>query len=120
GPIWHTAVVSNAAPSYAPAGEHLIEATTLLDRPDGRADEVAVRRDLERLYQTSTQGWQVLAHHVVDHTLPAQPPPFVEREPRWTGERVLVTGDHQGSGSIQGALVSGDRAGRAVADLLAT
>ncbi len=120
GPIWHTAVVSNAAPSYAPAGEHLIEATTLLDRPDGRADEVAVRRDLERLYQTSTQGWEVLAHHVVDHTLPAQLPPFVEREPRWTGERVLVTGDHQGSGSIQGALVSGDRAGRAVADLLAT
>ncbi len=118
GPIWHTAVVSNAAPSYAPAGEHLIEATTLLDRPDGRADEVAVRRDLGRLYETSTQGWEVLAHHVVDHTLPAQLPPFVEREPRWTGERVLVTGDHQGSGSIQGALVSGDRAGRAVTDRL--
>lgn len=119
GPIWHTAVVSNAAPSYAPAGEHLVEATTLLDRLDGRADEAAVRRDLERIYQTSTQRWELLVHHVVPHTLPAQPPPFVEREPRWTGDRVLVTGDHQGTGSIQGALVSGDRAGRAVAELLA-
>lgn len=55
GPIWHTAVVSNAAPSYAPAGEHLVQATTLLDRPDGLAPEADVRRDLERLYQTSTQ-----------------------------------------------------------------
>ena len=65
GPIWHTAVVSDAAPSYAPAGEHLVQATTLLDCPDGLAGEADVRRDLERLYQTSTHDWEVLVHHVV-------------------------------------------------------
>lgn len=115
GPIWNTAVVSAAAPSYAPPGQHLVQATTLLDRPDGRASEAEVRRDLERLYETSTAGWDVVAHHVVEHTLPAQPPPLSDRRPRWTGERVLVAGDHQATGSIQGALLSGDRAGHAVA-----
>ncbi|ACZ22528.1 monoamine oxidase [Sanguibacter keddieii DSM 10542] len=119
GPVWNTAVISEAAPSYAPPGEHLVQATTLLDRPDGQATEADVLRDLARLYRTSTVGWEVLAHHVVPHTLPAQPPPLHDRRPRWTADRVLVAGDHQGTGSIQGALVSGDRAGRAVAAALA-
>jgi len=118
GPIWHTAVVSDVAPSYAPEGETLVQATTLLDRPDGLAPEADVRRDLERLYQISTQSWEVVAHHVVPHALPAQPSPLTDRRPVWTGERVLVTGDHRGSGSIQGAMDSGERAGRAVTDLL--
>lgn len=118
GPIWNTAVISEAAPSYAPVGEHLVQATTLLDRPDGNATETDVRRDLERLYGTSTQGWDVLTHHVLPHALPAQPPPLENRLPKWTGKRTLVTGDHRGTGSIQGALNSGDRAGRAVMDFL--
>jgi monoamine oxidase len=114
GPIWNTAVVSEVAPSYAPRGRHLVQATTLLDRPDGRASEAEVRRDLERLYRTSTRRWEVVAHHVVQHTLPAQPPPLVDRAFTWTGDRVLVAGDHRATASIQGALVSGDRAARAL------
>ena len=114
GPIWNTAVISEAAPSYAPRGQHLVQATTLLDRPDGRSSEADVRGDLERLYRTSTRRWEVVAHHVVRHTLPAQPPPLRDRAFAWTGERVLVAGDHRATASIQGALVSGDRAGRAV------
>jgi phytoene dehydrogenase-like protein len=115
GPIWNTSVISNVAPSYAPAGEHLVHATTLLDRPDGRATESEVRRDLERLYETSTRDWEVLAHHVVPHTLPAQPPPLRPPRATWAGDRTLVAGDHRESGSIQGALLSGVRAGHAVA-----
>lgn len=119
GPIWHTAVVSDAAPTYAPAGEHLVEATTLLDRPDGLSGEADIRRDLERLYQVSTRNWEVLVHHVVPHALPAQPPPLELVRPQWTGHRTLVTGDHRGTGSLQGALNAGDRAARDVADYLA-
>ncbi len=55
GPIWNTAVISEVAPSYAPRGQHLVQATTLLDRPDGRASEADVRRDLARLFRTSTR-----------------------------------------------------------------
>jgi hypothetical protein len=119
GPVWNTAVISDVAPSYAPPGEHLVHATTLLDRPDGLATEEEVRRDLERLYETSTRGWEVLAHHVVPHTLPAQPPPLRRGRVTWTGERILVAGDHRESGSIQGALLSGVRAGYTVVARLA-
>lgn len=118
GPVWNTAVISNIAPSYAPAGGHLIEATTLLDQPDGRADETAVRRHLERIYGISTSRWQVLAHHVIAHTLPATPPPLVDRSPQRTSDRVFVCGDHRDTGSIQGALVSGDRAAHAIVGVL--
>lgn len=114
GPIWNTAVISEVAPSYAPRGQHLVQATTLLDRPDGRASEADVRRDLARLFRTSTRRWEVLAHHVVPHAVPAQRPGPIARGPVWTGERVLVTGDHRETASIQGALVAGDRGGRAV------
>jgi phytoene dehydrogenase-like protein len=115
GPIWNTSVISNVAPSYAPAGRHLVHATTLLDRPDGHATENEVRRDLERLYETSTGEWEVLAHHVVPHTLPAQPPPLRPGRVTWAGDRTLIAGDHRESGSIQGALLSGVRAGHTVA-----
>lgn len=113
GPIWNAAVISEVAPSYAPSGEHLVQATTLLDRPDGRASEADVRRDLARLFGTSTRRWEVLTHHVVEHAVPAQLPGPIRRGPVWTSERVLVTGDHRETASIQGALVAGDRAGRA-------
>jgi len=42
GPVWNTAVVTAAAPSYAPPGRHLVQATCLLDRPDGDAPEAEV------------------------------------------------------------------------------
>ncbi|NDK30864.1 NAD(P)/FAD-dependent oxidoreductase [Nesterenkonia haasae] len=119
GPVWNTAVISEAAPSYAPSGEHLVQATTLLDRPDGLAEESAVKRDLARLYRTSTTDWEVITHHVVPHTLPAQPPPLIERRQQRIGDHTLLAGDHRDTGSIQGALVSGDRAARSATEFLA-
>lgn len=118
GPVWNTAVISNAAPSYAPCGQHLVQATTLLDRPDGHADEAAVRADLERIYGASTRSWEVLAHHILPHTLPAMPPPLVDRSPQRLSARMFVCGDHRDTGSIQGAMVSGDRAAQAVTGIL--
>lgn len=118
GPIWNTAVISEVAPSYAPDGQHLVQATTLLDRSDGLASEAEIRRDLARLYGTSTASWEVLAHDVIPHTLPAQPPPLTNRGPARIGTNVIVTGDHRESGSIQGALVAGERAASAVAEAL--
>ncbi|VXB45504.1 NAD(P)/FAD-dependent oxidoreductase [Pseudoclavibacter sp. 8L] len=119
GPIWNTAVISEVARSYAPAGAHLVQATTLLDRLDGLASEAEVRRDLARLYKTSTADWEVITHHVIPHTLPVQLPPLRDRGPQLLGERVVVTGDHRETGSIQGALVAGQRAAAAVAESLA-
>ncbi|QGU04182.1 NAD(P)/FAD-dependent oxidoreductase [Corynebacterium comes] len=118
GPVVHAAVVSEAAPSYAPAGRHLVEATTLLDSKGGGADEAAVRRDLERMYGTSVTVWELIARHEIPRTLPAQPPPLIDRRTQRVGDHVFVAGDHRDTASINGALTSGDRAARAVAGLL--
>ncbi|WP_413319094.1 FAD-dependent oxidoreductase [Agrococcus sp. 1P02AA] len=114
GPVINTSAISQVAAGYAPPGEHLVHATTLLSRADGMAPEADVRRDLARIYAAPTRRWEVLAHHVIPHAVPAQPPGPLDRGPEWRGSRVLVTGDHRETASIQGALVAGATAARAV------
>jgi predicted NAD/FAD-dependent oxidoreductase len=108
GPVVNTAVISNAAPSYAPAGRHLVQATALLA---GEAPaEALVRNQLASLYDCPTDGWELLATHAIPHALPAMPPPLeVRREIRF-GPGLFVCGDHRDTASIQGAMVSGRRA----------
>ena len=114
GPVWNAAVVSTVAPSYAPAGKHLVEATTLLARPDGEASEGEVLAHLGDLYGCDTASWQVVAHHVIPKAVPASPPPLQLTRPVSVGHGLFVCGDHRDTASIQGALVSGQRAARAV------
>ena len=114
GPVWNSATVSAAAPSYAPPGRHLVEATTLLARPDGAAGEVEVLAHLADIYQCPTDRWEVVAHHVIPDAVPATPPPLRLTRPVEAGDGLFVCGDHRDTASIQGALVSGQRAARAV------
>ena len=114
GPVWNTGVASNAAPSYAPSGRHLVHATTLLDRPDGEAPESEVRRHLGEIYGCDTRPWGLVARHRIEHALPATPPGTPVRRPVDVGEGLFVCGDHRDTASIQGALVSGRRAAAAV------
>lgn len=95
-----------------------MEATTLLGPEGDGADEPEVRRDLERMYGTSVAGWELIARHEIPHALPAQPPPLIDRRTQRVGDHVFVAGDHRDTASINGALVSGDRAARAVSGLL--
>lgn len=111
GPILNTAVMTDAAPTYAPPGRVLIEATTLLPT---EADEAAVRRELARIWDTSTTGWELVVRHDVPRALPVQAPPLQRRRPVSLGGGVFVAGDHRDTASIQGALVSGRRAADAV------
>jgi hypothetical protein len=111
GPVVNTAVMSHAAPSYAPAGRHLVQATTL--HHDG-ADEEQVRAQLGRMYRTSARHWDLLVRHDIDRALPEQLPPLQHRQPVELGGGLFVAGDHRDTASIQGALVSGRRAADAV------
>jgi glycine/D-amino acid oxidase-like deaminating enzyme len=117
GPVWNAAVVSVVAPSYAPAGRHLVEATTLLARPDGRATQDEVLAHLADLYSCDTSRWEVVAHHVIPDAVPASPPPLRLTRPVALGHGLFVCGDHRDTSSIQGALVSGQRAARAVLEV---
>lgn len=114
GPVWNTAVISAAAPSYAPAGRHLVEATCLLDRPDGDASEAEVLRHVGEIYGCSTSGWRTILRHRIAHALPVMPPPVRTGSTVALGDGVFVCGDHRDTPSIEGALVSGNRAAASV------
>ncbi len=118
GPLVNTAVVSAAAPTYAPAGRHLVEASALLPLGGTGPGTAAMRTHAAELLGTPSDGWEVLAVHEVPQALPAQRPPFRARqEVRWE-PGVYVCGDHRDTASIQGALVSGRRtAAHVLADL---
>ncbi|GAA2732629.1 NAD(P)/FAD-dependent oxidoreductase [Pedococcus aerophilus] len=111
GPVVNTAIVSDAAPSYAPPGRRLVQATTLATAPD---DEALVRREVGRLWSTPTRSWDLLVRHDVRAALPFVPPPLLVRRTVALGEGRFVAGDHRDTSSIQGAMVSGRRAARAV------
>ena len=113
GPVINSAVLTNAAPSYAPAGRCLV-ATTTLGADGSRAAERAARRQAARMYGVGERDWELVTTHVIAEALPSQPPPLNLRRPVSTPEGIYVAGDHQDTASIQGALVSGRRAATAV------
>jgi glycine/D-amino acid oxidase-like deaminating enzyme len=120
GPVVNAAVMTNPAPSYAPTGRHLVQATTLLRRGhEPPADEeAAVRTQLGQMLAVSTSGWRLVVAHHVREALPEQLPPLDPRRPVDLGDGLFVAGDHRDTASTQGALVSGRRAARAVATRL--
>ena len=111
GPVVNSAVMSSVSPTYAPAGRALVQATTLLP---SEADEAAVRRHLDRVWGVSTARWDVVTRHDIERALPEQSAPLRVRRPVALGDGLFVAGDHRDTASIQGALVSGRRAARAV------
>jgi phytoene dehydrogenase-like protein len=119
GPVVNTVVMSNAAPSYAPSGMHLIEATCLLRSAARRgaaavADEALVRGQLTEIWGADATAWRLIRRDDVPDALPVQPPPLRVRSPARVADGLYVAGDHRDTASIQGALVSGERAARAV------
>ncbi|MFI6233887.1 FAD-dependent oxidoreductase [Micromonospora sp. NPDC050784] len=114
--VANTVVLSNAAPTYAPTGRHLI-ATSVVGPT--APPEPTIRAELTRLYGRSTADWTHLTTVAIPEALPAAPPPQGRlRKPVAMGEGLFVAGDHRDSPSIQGALTSGWRAAGAVLDEL--
>lgn len=118
GPVVNTAVISNVAPSYAPAGMHLVQATALWRLGTSPAGIDQVRDHAAAILESDTSGWRHLIRHEVPHALPSQPPPLRVRSPVHLGDGRFVCGDHRDTASIQGAMVSGRRAAREVAGFL--
>ena len=120
GPVLHAAVMSNSAPSYAPPGRHLVEATCLLAAD---ASEVDVRRQLTTMLAGRDSGsriaedassWPVLRRDDIAQALPLQSVPLRTTTRARLSTGVFVAGDHRDTASIQGALVSGNRVANAV------
>jgi phytoene dehydrogenase-like protein len=112
GPVVNTAVISNVAPSYAPAGRHLVQASALIG--DVVPSDESVRAQLASMYECATDDWQLLTTHVIPDALPVMPPPLTVRKEISFGDGLYVCGDHRDTASIQGALVSGRRTAEAI------
>ena len=118
GPVRNLAVMSEVAPSYAPAGRHLVAAA--VPGPDALDPGVTdtARAQLARWFGSYTSDWQHLRTDVIPHGQPAQAPPFHPKRRVALGDGVFVCGDHRDTASIQGAMFSGERAAAAVAAFL--
>ncbi|MFD7501402.1 FAD-dependent oxidoreductase [Streptomyces sp. NPDC059850] len=116
GPVAHTTVASEVDPSRAPGGRVLITSTVLgaaAGLPAAELDRQA-RAQLAAVYGTSTADWELLAAHHDPHAVPAMPAPHDLRRPVRLLSGLYVCGDHRDASNVQGALVSGRRAARAV------
>ncbi|MGL4174424.1 MAG: NAD(P)/FAD-dependent oxidoreductase [Actinomycetota bacterium] len=120
GPIINSAVLSNVAPEYSTRATYdhgtppALIAGTVLGAPSVGNTEPLVRRQLARMYRTSTQHWDLVGVYPIAEALPVVDPPLQLRSHVALGGGVFVAGDHRDTSSIQGALVSGRRAARAV------
>ncbi|MFF8509413.1 NAD(P)/FAD-dependent oxidoreductase [Streptomyces sp. NPDC015492] len=112
GPVAHTAVMSAVDPERAPEGRTLVTSTILGTPPDDT--ERRVRKHLATLYGQSTDEWELLDMRHTPDAIPAMPPPHDARRSVRLLAGLYVCGDHRATSTLQGALVSGQRAARAL------
>jgi glycine/D-amino acid oxidase-like deaminating enzyme len=101
GPVINSIVLSNLAPSYAPAGRSLLVATSLIP-----SDELTIRANLTSLWGCDTANWRLIDRISIPNSLPLMAPgsPLVVDE-RIRG--IWIAGDWRATPSQQGALLSG-------------
>ncbi len=115
GPLVNTAVISKAAPTYAPVGRHLVAASALLGPGSEPPSQAAMQSHAGDILGADTSRWNLITRHVIPEALPVQPPPLRVRRSIRIDDGLWVCGDHRDTASIQGALVSGRRVAEAIA-----
>ncbi len=117
GPVTNLAVDSNVAPSYAPPGASLIQAT-VVGNPEitDLGLEAKSRKQLTRWFGPEVGDWRLLRMYRIKKALPDQIPPTSDplNQPVRQNPWLFVCGEYQSLSSIHWAMVSGRRAGEAV------
>jgi phytoene dehydrogenase-like protein len=117
GSVNNMSVISQVAPSYAPAGKHLISVTVLGTQA---LTEVQlggfIIAQMKNWFGKVAGSWKLLRSYRIVHAQPQQFPGALEppQRPVRTRPGVYVCGDHRDNASINGALLSGRRAAEAV------
>jgi phytoene dehydrogenase-like protein len=103
-------VPSVVAPSYAPAGQHLISVVVIGHRSaDNAVAEATVRRELTEWFGAVVSDWRHLKTYRIVHALPEQPPPMPDPTVGTAAEKpgIYVCGEYGSVPGIQWALLSG-------------
>ncbi len=117
GPVNNFVVLSQVAPTYAPAGKHLISVTVLGTQQLTEAQLGGfIIAQMKNWFGNVARSWQFLRGYKITHAQPQQYPGALEPAERPVRIRpgVYVCGDHRDNASIHGAMVSGRRAAEAV------
>jgi protoporphyrinogen oxidase len=106
-------VISQVSTKYAPAGKHLISATSL-----SPISENVFRQELANLWKSSTKSWEYVAHYEIKQSLPAHLPGQSRSRSLQITDGVFLAGDYMAIPSQQGAMRSGYLAARAINQLM--
>ena len=106
-------VISQVSGKYAPAGKHLISATSL-----SPITESVFRKELADIWQINTHSWEYVARYEIKQSLPAHLPGNRKTKNAKFSEQIYVAGDHMAVPSQQGAMQSGFLAGSAINQLI--
>ncbi|MEY3250567.1 MAG: hypothetical protein RLZZ27_675 [Actinomycetota bacterium] len=106
-------VISQVSPKYAPAGQHLVSATSL-----SPITESVFRKELANIWQVNTQQWQYVANYEIKQSLPAHLPGQNKSRNPFVTDGIYLAGDHMATPSQQGAMKSGYLAAREINQLM--
>ena len=107
--VLHATLVSNAAPSLAPPGQHLWSVTVLPDHPQS-SDADFVAREIAGWFGENPAALRHLDFISVPYAVPDQPPGFARRPLPWgiLPSGVYTAGDALAGASIDAAMASGE------------
>ena len=116
GPINNLCVPSVVAPSYAPAGSHLVSVTVLKPAINEEITLKQVRAQLASWFGAATERWQHLRTYHIPEALPDQSLSCggVRMSSVRVEKGVYVCGDHRRTASLNGAMNAGRRAAEAL------
>lgn len=117
GPANNVAVLSEAAPSYAPEGRALVSVSVLEGAGAGaQPDDPDLMAQMAAWFGEGVRHWRPLRSYRIPHAQPRQLPADLEpaRRPVRLTDGLLVCGDHRENASLNGALASGGRAAREI------
>ena len=117
GLINNLCVPSMVAPTYAPAGQHLIS-VSVLSFPSGDEDELRcqVLGELKNYFGSQVEAWRHLKTYHIPHALPRLniPERSIAIQPSRLSPGIYACGDYLDTPSINGAFAAGRRAAEAV------
>ncbi|GAC1633893.1 MAG: NAD(P)/FAD-dependent oxidoreductase [Candidatus Acidiferrum sp.] len=117
GPVNNFAVMSEVAPSYAPAGKSLVSVSVLgiQQLTDDQLGGFIIAQ-MKNWFGPVARSWKFLRSYRIPHAQPQQYPGALEPPQRPVRIRpgVYLCGDHRDNASINGAMLSGRRAAEAV------
>lgn len=115
GPVNSVVVLSRISPHYAPPGQHLVCAS-IIGSPSSAELELVVREQMLRWFGETVTTWQHLRTYQIRHAQPESRQLKLGSEPLQAviEPGLYRCGDWCEDVSINGALVSGRRAGEAV------